>query len=89
MTGEEDTTGGIKPTSAKKKVVKKEEETKTEGEGNDKEESEKNEEKEGTMTESDPEKKAPEHHKHPKRIKELDRTKFGKMIVQYGKLMGS
>lgn len=79
MTGEED--APAKPTSAKKKSAKKEE-TKTE-DGDDKEQSEKGEEKEGTMTGNDPEKS--EHQKQqPKRIKELDRARFGKMIVQYG-----
>ncbi|CAC5414930.1 unnamed protein product [Mytilus coruscus] len=86
MTGEEDYGATHKPTSARKisakSETKEDKNKKQEGEGEKKEVTTEEDDKENTAGEE--EKRITEQQKQPKRIKELDRSKFGKMIVQYG-----
>lgn len=88
MTGEEDYGAALKPSSARKVSAKSEnnedQKKKQEGEGGGekKEVTIEGDDKENTTEEG--EQRTTEQQKQPKRIKELDRSKFGKMIVQYG-----
>lgn len=88
MTGEEDYGAALKPSSARKVSAKSEnkedKKKKQEGEGGGekKEVTTEGDDKESTTEEE--EQRTTEQQKQPKRIKELDRSKFGKMIVQYG-----
>ncbi|XP_076093294.1 uncharacterized protein LOC143064386 isoform X3 [Mytilus galloprovincialis] len=88
MTGEEEYGAALKPSSARKVSAKSEnnedKKKKQEGEGGGekKEVTIEGDDKENTTEEG--EQRTTEQQKQPKRIKELDRSKFGKMIVQYG-----
>jgi len=88
MTGEEEYGISLKPPSAKKKVAKSAKsekyEKKPDGEENQKEPNIVDGENKDPVDKREGIKQTG-HPKHTKRIQELDRTKFGKMIKSYGK----